>query len=143
MVAGSLSARERVKPLPPRYGEQLDELCPYYMSIGMTYDEYWNGDNQLPKYFRKKHNLEREEKNFFLWLQGAYVYEAILDASPALRAFSKKTKPVPYRSEPIDLKLDDKKRKEEKNNQKMKNGIEHMRMMMAGINKRFENGKGS
>lgn len=109
----------------------------------MTYDEYWDGDNQLPKYYRKKHNLEREEKNFFLWLQGAYVYEAILDASPALRAFSKKTKPVPYRSEPIDLKLDDKKRKEKKNNQKMKNGIEHMRMMMAGINKRFENGKGS
>lgn len=106
----------------------------------MTYGEYWDGDNELPKYYRKMHQLKREEQNFFAWLQGAYVYEAMLDASPTLRAFSKKTKPMPYRAEPIPIT---KKRDDERNEKKMQNGIEKMRAIMASVNKRFENGERS
>jgi hypothetical protein len=36
------------------------------------------------------------------WLQGIYVYEAIADLAPYLKAFSK-SKPKPYSSEPYDL----------------------------------------
>ena len=107
----------------------------------MTYDEFWDGDNQLPKFYRRKHEYERDEKNFFLWLQGAYIYEALLDASPALRPFTKKTKPVEYRSEPIPLS-NSRKKQQERNEKKMKNGIEAMRRMMTNVNKRFENGNG-
>lgn len=106
----------------------------------MTYEEYWDGDNELPKIYRKKHEYEKEERNFWLWLQGAYIYEAVLDASPVLNALSKKKKPITYRSEPIPLS--DKENtllSEEKNNRKMKNGIEAMKAMMVNVNRRFEN----
>ena len=34
----------------PNYFRQV---FPYYLSIGMTADEFWNGDNGLPKAFRE------------------------------------------------------------------------------------------
>ena len=39
-----------------------------------------------------------------MWLQGAYVYDAILSASPVLHDFAKKgTKAIPYMEYPIPL----------------------------------------
>ena len=43
----------------------------------MTYDQYWNDDCQLVKFYRKAHKLKNEQKNQELWLQGMYIYEAL------------------------------------------------------------------
>jgi len=59
------------------------------MAIGMTYEQFWNGDNELPRMYRKAYELKMREANQLAWLQGAYVYEAIALLAPALRAFSK------------------------------------------------------
>ena len=52
-----------------------------------------------------------------MWLQGAYFYEALVDASPILHAFVKEgTKPIPYVSEPFPItqeELTDRKQTEE------------------------------
>jgi len=69
----------------------------------MTYEQYWEGDNRLPKYYREKHDLELKEKNFELWLQGFYVREAIMSCVPVLNILSKSKEPLPYRDNPIPL----------------------------------------
>ena len=86
------------------YTEKFYELFPYYLSIGMTYEQYWEQDCELVKYYRKAALIKRDLKNQDAWLQGAYFYEALIDAAPVLHAFAKKgTKPTPYREAPYDL----------------------------------------
>ena len=79
----------------------LYESLPYYMSIGMTYTEYWEEDGDLPIYYREAEKMRIEKMNWQAHLQGMYIYEAICDASPILNPFAKKgTKPLPYPSVP-------------------------------------------
>lgn len=112
----------------------------------MTYDQFWNQDVCLVKAYREAGKIKRDLRNQDLWLQGAYIYEAILDAAPVLR-FSlnrKPPKPIPYRDQPIDIhtgarKQDEKQEKplsvEEKSDKKAKAMME---MFMVSINKKFE-----
>ena len=76
--------------------------CPYYLSIGMTYEQFWDGDVCAHKAFREAEKLRWQKKNQELWLQGAYIYEALLDVTPYLKAFSK-SRPKKYIKEPFDL----------------------------------------
>lgn len=108
LVSGSLSApegSERDSSLPFfTYTEQFYEQFPYYLAIGMTPEQYWDGDPALAKYYRKADEIRLERHNQEKWLQGMYIYEAICDASPILRAFAKKgTKPHPYTEKPYPI----------------------------------------
>lgn len=108
---------ELVSDLPPHTGgrsdngsapasmtEQFYEHLPFYLSIGMTFEQYWEGDCLLAKYYRKAHEMKQQRRNQELWLQGAYIYEALTDVAPVLHAFAKKgTKATPYVSEPFPL----------------------------------------
>lgn len=125
-----------------RYGEDLERLCSYYMSLGMSYSDYWDGDAEMAKYYRQMDELRREQRNSELWLQAAYIYEALLDASPVFNPLSKKNKPFPFRSEPIPVTARGTRESEERKKQKrLEAGKEAMRVMMAAINKQFENKK--
>lgn len=74
------------------------------MSIGMSYDEFWNQDVALVRAYRKADELKRRRQNETLWLQGMYIYEALCDAAPIFHAFAKKgTKPNPYSKEPYAI----------------------------------------
>ena len=108
LVSGSLSAHEgseRNSSLPVfTYTERFYEQFPYYLAIGMTPEQYWDGDPVLAKCYRQADAIKLERMNQELWLQGMYIYEAICDASPILRAFAKKgTKPQPYVEKPYPL----------------------------------------
>ena len=70
--------------------------------MGMTYEQYWDGEVSAHRAYRKAKELRISEQNRMAWLQGIYVYEAIADLAPYLKAFSK-SKPKPYSSEPYDL----------------------------------------
>ena len=86
------------------YTEQFYEAFPYYLSIGMTYEQFWDGDPMLCKYYREAEEIRNEKKNQELWLQGMYIYEAIADLSPILQAFAKKgTKAQPYVDAPYPI----------------------------------------
>lgn len=86
------------------YTEQFYLHLPFYLSIGMTYEQYWDGDCCLVKYYREAFKLKRDRENKKLWLQGMYIYEAFCDVSPLLHAFAKKgTKPIPYPTEPYAI----------------------------------------
>lgn len=75
------------------------------MSIGMSYDEFWNGDVQMVKAYRKANELRERRKSQDMWLQGKYFYDALCAASPLYRFTMKKgiIKPEPYIKEPYPI----------------------------------------
>lgn len=84
----------------------FEHECPYYMSYGMSFDEYWYGDAYLVKFYRDSYKLKMRYDDVFMWKQGMYIYEALCDVSPILHAFSKKgTKPLQYRSKPMSEEI--------------------------------------
>lgn len=84
--------------------ETFDECFPYYLSIGMTYDQYWRQDCDLVKAYRKADDIRRKRVNQEAWLQGAYIYHALCDVAPVLHAFAKNgTEPLPYPDRPFPL----------------------------------------
>ena len=143
LVSGSLSATEgsgqASSPPSFTYTEKFYELFPYYLSIGMTYEQYWEGDSTLVKYYRKAEELRNEKRNQELWLQGMYIYEALCDVSPILHAFAKKgTKPTPYSDRPYALTAEQNRRKEEEKQRRLvEKGKKFMEAMAASINKKF------
>ena len=122
------------------YAEKFHELFPYYLSIGMTEEQYWDGDSTLVGAYRKAEELRTNRKNQEMWLQGAYVYEALCRVSPLLHAFGKKgTKAVPYITEPFAIT--DKQaeyRQEEKEKKNFDKGKTMMEGFMIQHNKKFE-----
>lgn len=68
-------------PQPPRsFTEIFNEHFPFYLSIGMSSAEYWEGDPSLPRAFRKAYQLQQEYENNQAWLKGLYVYDAVSSA---------------------------------------------------------------
>ena len=143
LVSSSLSTEEGGRQGSPSlftYTEKFYELFPYYLSIGMTYEQYWEGDCTLVKYYRQAEELRNEKRNQELWLQGMYVYEAICDVSPILHAFAKKgAKPTPYSTKPYPLNDKQSKRDEEEQRRRLtEKGKRFMEAMTESINKKFE-----
>lgn len=76
----------------------------------MTYEQYWEQDSWLVKYYRKAYEIRQDEVNRNAWLQGMYVYEAIADIAPILHAFAKKgTRARKYAEKPYEFKKPEKK----------------------------------
>ena len=113
----------------------------------MTYDQFWNQDVELVKFYREADKIKQERRNYDLWLQGAYFYEALRDASPVLRfSFSgKPQEPIPYRDEPFPLfqsKAEKKKREERNKEKQMEKIANSMNAWMRSANKKFEKKSG-
>jgi hypothetical protein len=113
------------------------------MSYGMSFDEYWNGDAYLVKFYRDAYKLKIRYDDVFMWKQGMYIYEALCDVSPILHAFSKKgTKPLQYRDKPISEEIKETKTEKEKEieikNEKLKARIFFEKWARATA-KRFNN----
>ena len=134
--SGGVSATSPLKT----YTEKFNEFFPQYLAIGMTEEQYWDRDSQLVVAYRKAEELRANKRNQEMWLQGAYVYEAISRISPILHAFAKKgTKPMPYLSEPYALTEKQVERQQETKEKKSFNkGKAMMEAFMVRHNKKFE-----
>ena len=76
----------------------------------MTWEQYWEQDSSIVKYYRRAYEIRQEEANRNAWLQGMYVYEAIADIAPILHAFAKKgTKARKYSEKPYEFKKPERK----------------------------------
>lgn len=122
------------------YREKFEELFPYYLSLGMTEEQYWDRDCRLVIAYRKADELRMSRKNQEMWLQGAYIYEALTRVSPLLHAFAKKgTKPVPYLAEPFAVtEKQAEYQQEEKDKKTYDKGKALIEGFMAKHNKKFE-----
>lgn len=111
--------------------------------MGMTYELYWNGDNDLPKLYRKAYDLQRKIKDETCWLQGMYIYEALCDVAPILRSFAKAgTNPKPYPKEPYMLTQEKQHNEETKKEAAYENGKAIIHAWVAKVNKMKGVGKG-
>ena len=68
----------------------------------MSYEQYWDGDVQIAKYYRRAYEQKRERINEQLWLQGLYIYDALLRVAPAFHPMSK-AEPEKYMHEPLPI----------------------------------------
>lgn len=116
------------------------DVFPYYLSIGMTYEQFWEQDCTLVKYYRKAAQIRQDLKNQEAWLQGAYIYEALVDASPVFHSLAKKgTKPLPYREKPYDIYSRNNPEKRKKLQAKQDDKAKaFMEAFMLSTNKKFQ-----
>jgi hypothetical protein len=122
------------------------------MAMGMTYEQFWDGEPSMCKAVRKAHKLRQEMKNQDAWIQGMYIYEAIADLVPVLRFSTRKEKAVPYRDKPYDFFSDEKKKKrretvvlteEEKQRKRDDDRFNaYMTAWMSSVNKKYEQKQG-
>lgn len=106
------------------------------MSIGMTFDQYWDGPADLVRYFRDAFELKMRRQNRLLHLQGAYIYDILTRVAPAYRTFSK-TPAQPYRDTVIPFTEGEYRDIEQQEKQKKLDAtVAHMKSMMEMINKR-------
>ena len=113
--------------------EVFSTACPNYIAFGMTYEQYWDGDVSAHRAYLKAHKIRLREKNQFAWIQGMYVYEAIADLAPALKAFAK-GKAKPFCKEPYTLFEEDKRRAEE---EEQRERYEKMKEKVSAFAKAF------
>ena len=125
------------------YADTFSSRFPYYLSIGMTEEQYWDKDCMLAKYYREADELRKERMNQELWLQGMYFYDAMSRLSPILKAFAKaRTKPMPYVEDPYPITKKSAKENEEKKEKAMADkGLRYMQDYMLQANKQIEERK--
>lgn len=107
---------------------------PQYLAMGMTYEQFWEQDVELAKFYREAWQLKQQLKEQDLWLQGLYIQEAIA------ACFSDKKKPFHYPEEPHGV-FEKRKKKQKKETQEHKSDRKAkavMEMMMVNINRKFE-----
>ena len=127
---------------PFSYQKIFEEQCPFYMSIGMTYDEFWFGKPERAKCYRKAYELKKKQLNEQLWLQGMYFFEAICDVAPVLVTMPKKDAKIqPYSTEPYALTVKEQEERERRENErKQKKLLERFNAMATLVNHKFKQG---
>lgn len=133
LVNSSLPVDNREGMHNPLYSDIFYEQFPMYLAIGMTEEQYWDKDCDLVNYYRKADEIRRIRQNQNLWLQGAYIYDAIIRIAPALQAFpNKKSKVKPYIEEPFpiteQMQKDEIEKREKTKSQK---GLAYMQQFIA------------
>lgn len=109
----------------------LDDCFPYYLSLGMTYDQYWNDNPELVVMYRKAEEIRSHRKNWEMWMNGRYTYDAIMRLVPSLQMWKPK-EPIQYMEEPYPLT---RKEYEERMAKEQKRKQEEMRAKMVAFAK--------
>lgn len=60
--------------------ETAQKVFPYYLSIGCTYETFWNAPAWVIASYRNADVYRRERENYNAWLQGLYVYRGVKSA---------------------------------------------------------------
>lgn len=88
---------------PKTLTETFEEVFPYYLAFGMSYEQFWYGSPELVIPYRRADEIRRRRRNEELWLAGMYTADAL--ASTVGNMFSKQK--YQYPSEPRPLTLDE------------------------------------
>ncbi len=100
------------------------------MSIGMTYDEFWNQDAAMVRAYRKADELKRRRQNETLWMQGWYMRDALLSTVGNMFA-GKSSAPIEYPAEPYPVTAEQVAEKEAAEQRKMEERMKADMMAMA------------
>lgn len=90
------------------YTAVFEAVCPYFMSIGVSYDEFWNGDFEICKYAQKAEILRKKRKNQDAWWNSIYTFRALCDASVLFHDFVDKKPELKFSTEiPLPLSMEE------------------------------------
>lgn len=59
------------------YRKVMNEWFPYYLALGMTYEQYWCSDPYLTVYYQKAKKMKFDYDNQMAWINGMYIYDAV------------------------------------------------------------------
>lgn len=124
---------EHVSEAPRSLSDIFDKCFPFYLSIGMSSAEYWDGDPDLVKGFREAYRMRQENLNHEAWLHGLYVYDAVMSALSHLN--TKKSSHKDYAEQPYSFK---KKSKEEEKVEAEAQAEVWMRNWVTAAQQKFE-----
>ena len=125
------------------YKEAFDKKFPYFLSLGMTPEQYWDGDASLTRAYLELDKIRQERENYRTWLQGMYIYDALGRLAPVFQAFGKKgAKAQPYPDRPYPLDEEEiEQRKQEAEKKKMEKGKRYLQNLKAQNDLIFEKQK--
>ena len=126
---------------PTPYGDIFDEFAPYYLMMGMTYEQYWDGESGMKKIIRKAYKLRMEEEERSAdrqhWYMGQYIIAA-LQCVPLLVAglnVKESTQLPSYPEKPFLEKVELEKKEQIRKKQEEDQTKLAMAMFQAGIEK--------
>lgn len=123
------SQNQSVEDSKKSFSGLFHEVEAYYLSIGMTYDEFWRGDPWLAKVYRDAQELRERRANVEAWRNGFYMASAL--SSTVGNMFRKKGQaPVKYMKRPLPL---NEKEKEEQERQDQLERFERIKRYMMAI----------
>lgn len=128
------------------YGDIFDELFPDYLLMGMTPEQYWDGESSLKRAYRKAYKQRRRNEEIIAdrnaWLQGIYVRDAIDSLYVMVAGFTPKgTRAKPYPKLPR-LEKEEQERKARNDRKAQENqtmlAMAMMQQVFMNFNKGFE-----
>ena len=123
----------------PTYTSIFEQVFPYALSIGMSYNQYWSEDPSLYKYYFKAEEIRKQRENNYAYLQGFYVYQAIGSYAEIIPAFPRKgAKIQPYLEKPIPLTKEDAEKEEAR---KERERVERIKERMLKFADKFNGAK--
>lgn len=119
------------------YSEIFWEAYPAYLAMGMSSDEYWNGDAQACVAYRKAYQERLELQDAMLWRQGLYIYHALCCVAPYFNSI-KPRKPEDYVSAPFGIR-----QKRVPQEEKMEAGLAYMKAWAQKVNAQRKQNNGT
>ena len=117
----------------------FEEMCPQYIVMGMTYQQYWDESPYIAVAYRKAYKLKRQMQNENAWIQGLYVYDAF--SVCLANAFAKRgAKKQEYIEKPIDIFPLTKAEKKQREREEQKKMEEALRAMQRAQKKKKKQG---
>ena len=56
------------------YRKVMNEWFPYYLALGMTYEQYWRSDPYLTVYYQKAKKMKFDYDNQMAWINGMFMF---------------------------------------------------------------------
>lgn len=123
------------------WAKVFHEQFPHYLAIGMSYDQYWNDDPMLVRAYVEADRLRQRRFDEQCWLQGAYIYDALIRAAPVFHDFAKQgTKAHPYLEQSYTIRAEEI-ATEEGQNKRLEEGRKFMERFMGTWNAQFKDDK--
>lgn len=128
-------------------GEIFDELFPHYLMMGMTAEQYWDGEAMLKPAFRKAYRMRTEDEmrraDLNNWYMGQYLIKALqcvpllvggLNVKPSTRLPEYPEKPFLQQAE--EQKKEEVRKKKEEDQAKLAMAL--MQAAFEKFNRNFE-----
>ena len=113
-----------------KFTEIFEEQCPMYMSMGMTYEEFWEKDVEIVRAYRKANRYAKDKRNNEMWIQGMYIYDILTRVFPLYNSWAK-TELQPYMTEPYSLYANTKEEQKEKEKEEMEKMRDYLEQFMV------------